>query len=98
MKKIVLVFLLSQSLILSAFARHGEDPCKYILEVCERSGFIYGEVGIGKGLWRDCVNPIIQGTQPNNLASGMALPSVPAQVVADCKKEQPRFGEGKVGK
>ncbi len=61
-------------------------------------GLIQGEAVEGKGLWHDCVDSIVQGIQPNKLAPGMTIPTVPAQVVAACKAKHPHFGESKVGK
>ena len=49
----------------------------------------------GKGLWMDCVNPIIKATTAKK--SVLPFPSVDPSVVAACKAKHPKFGEGKVG-
>ena len=79
----------------AAHAQKGEGPCKQIKEACEKAGFVKGEAKQGKGLWMDCVDPIIQGTTAKK--SVLPLPVVDAGVVAACKAKNPKFGEGKVG-
>jgi hypothetical protein len=76
----------------SAFA---QGPCQQIKSACLSAGFIPKDVKQGKGLWRDCVAPIIQGQTPNNAT--LPLPSVDPSVVSACKAKNPKFGEGKVG-
>ena len=72
-------------------------PCKKIAEVCEAAGFIKGDWKNGDGLWRDCVNPIIQGVKSAPGAS-KPLPIVDAKSISACKAKHPKFGGGKVGK
>ncbi|MEO5968571.1 MAG: hypothetical protein ABIQ95_01485 [Bdellovibrionia bacterium] len=98
MKKIFLVFGVSLILSASAFAegekKHG--PCKEIREACTKAGFKKGDWKNGDGLFRDCINPIMQGV--TTVPSGkLPLPSVDAAIVAACKAKKPKFGEGKVG-
>lgn len=73
-----------------------EGPCKKIVEACKGAGFIQGDWKKGDGLWRDCVDPIIQGatTVPGATKS---LPKVSADDIAACKAKRPKFGSGKVG-
>src|SRR6478672_8082006 len=84
----------------SAFAEGGADkapgPCKQIAETCKNAGFIPGDWKKGDGLWRDCVDPIVQGvtTVPGGTKP---LPIVNASLVAACKAKHPKFGSGKVG-
>lgn len=85
---VTLAFLAS-----SAFAA-GNGPCAQIEQACASAGFIKGEYKEGKGLWRDCVDPIVQGKTVN---SAIPLPTVNPTVVAACKAKKPKFGEGKVG-
>lgn len=75
---------------------HAPGPCQQIEKACLDAGFIKGDWKKGDGLWRDCVDPIMQGktTVPG---ATKALPSVDAGVVAACKAKHPKFGEGKVG-
>jgi hypothetical protein len=70
-------------------------PCEQIKQACLSAGFIPNDAKQGKGLWMDCVNPIVQGTTAKK--SVIALPSVDPTVVAACKAKHPKFGEGKVG-
>jgi hypothetical protein len=76
-----------------AFA-HAEGPCHKIKEQCQAAGFIQGDAKEGKGLWVDCVDPIIQGTTAKK--SVLPLPTVDASTIAACKKARPKFGAGKV--
>lgn len=71
-------------------------PCKQIAEACKSAGFIKGDWKNGDGLWRDCVNPIVQG-QTTVPGATKPLPTVDAGVVAACKAKHPKFGSGKVG-
>ncbi len=86
-------------LALAAPLAHGEDanegPCKQIKEACTKAGFIKGEAKEGKGLWKDCIDPIMQGTTAKK--SVLPLPSVDPSLVAACKAKRPKFGSGKVG-
>ncbi len=71
-------------------------PCKQIAEACEHAGFVKGDWKKGDGLWRDCVNPIVQG-QTSVPGSTKALPQVDASLISACKAKHPNFGHGKVG-
>ena len=71
-------------------------PCKQVEQACKNAGFIPGDWKKGDGLWRDCVDPIMQG-QTSVPGATKPLPSVDAKAVADCKAQHPKFGGGKVG-
>ena len=71
-------------------------PCKKIAAACKTAGFIDGDWKKGDGLWRDCVDPIIQG-QTSVPGATKPLPTVDGQIVALCKAKHPKFGAGKVG-
>jgi len=71
-------------------------PCRAVEQACKNAGFIQGDWKKGDGLWRDCVDPIMQG-QTNVPGATKPLPSVDAKAVADCKSARPKFGSGKVG-
>ena len=71
-------------------------PCNQIAAACKSAGFIQGDWKKGDGLWRDCVDPIIQG-QTSVKGATKPLPSVDPTVVAACKAKHPKYGEGKVG-
>jgi hypothetical protein len=62
-------------------------PCKQITAACENAGFTQGH-----GLQRDCIAPIMQGTQPPKSAT--PLPVVAPNLVAACKAKNPNFGQG----
>jgi hypothetical protein len=96
-KSIVAVTLaLSSAATTSAFAQQGQpEPCEQIKSACQSAGFIQGDAKQGKGLWMDCVNPIMQGkTAPHAV---LAVPSVSPSLISACKAKRPKFGEGKVG-
>ncbi len=81
----------------SASAHEKMNPaCKQIADSCKAAGFVKGDWKKGDGLWRDCVDPIVQG-QTSVPGATKPLPTVDAKVVADCKASNPKFGEGKVG-
>lgn len=89
----VLFVTLALSLF-SAPSFAGNGPCEQIVNACTGAGFVVKEAKEGKGLWRDCVNPIIQGTTASK--SVLPLPTVAPAVIAACKTKRPHFGEGKV--
>ena len=72
------------------------NECKQIAEACRQAGFIKGDWKKGDGLWRDCVNPIVQG-KTSVPGATKPLPAVDGKLVADCKAKHPKFGGGKVG-
>jgi len=75
---------------------HGPGPCKQIAEACESAGFIKGDWKKGDGLWRDCVNPLVQH-QTSVPGATKPLPKVDEDLIAKCKAHHPKFGGGKVG-
>jgi hypothetical protein len=77
-------------------ANHPPGPCKQIAMACENAGFIKGDWKKGDGLWRDCVDPIVQG-QTNVLGATKSLPTVDSKLISECKAKHPKFGAGKVG-
>ncbi len=91
-----LIYLLSVMLLASGpLSRANEGPCKQIKEACEKAGFVKGEAKEGKGLWMDCIDPVVQGTTAKK--SVLPLPSIDPSIIAACKKNHPKFGSGKVG-
>ncbi len=78
----------------SAYAENEghEGPCKQIKESCEHAGFIKGEAKEGKGLWMDCIQPIMTGTP--NPKSKMALPAIDPKIIEACKQKHHDFGTG----
>ena len=92
-----LIVLLAFAFSTAAMAAGGQPgPCAQIEQACQGAGFVKGAWKQGDGLWRDCVDPIIQG-QTTVQGATRPLPSVNPTVVAACKAKRPKFGEGKVG-
>jgi lysophospholipase L1-like esterase len=81
-----------------------EDPsgasttgaCGDIVNACLAAGFIHGDWRVGKGFWFDCVDPIIQGRTTVSGAS-KPLPKVAPAVIAACKNQNQKFGNGQIG-
>jgi hypothetical protein len=66
-----------------------QGACGAIRAACEAAGF-----SPGSGLQAGCIVPIIQGKPPRR--AGNPLPQIDPQQVADCKTENPRFGQGRL--
>ena len=71
-------------------------PCKQIAAACQSAGFIKGDWKKGDGLWRDCVDPIMQG-KSSAPGGTKPLPQVDAGLISACKAKHPKYGGGKVG-
>ena len=99
-KMFALIVLTASPLLVLAQAKKGEHgapgPCKAVERACKNAGFIPGDWKKGDGLWRDCVNPIMQ-RQTNVPGATRPLPTVDAKAIAECKAQHPKFGSGKVG-
>ena len=95
-----LVVLSMCSVLALAQGKKGDQgapgPCKEVEQACKNAGFIPGDWKKGDGLWRDCVDPIMQG-QTNVPGATKPLPQVSQKAVADCKAQHPKYGAGKVG-
>jgi N-acetylglucosamine-6-sulfatase len=72
----------------------GQSSCRQIRSACADAGFVAGGASGGNGLFVDCVLPIMQGKAQRPKAS-KPLPQVDPQMVADCKAQNPDFGQGK---
>jgi hypothetical protein len=104
MKPILMLVSLSALVSVAALAAdtnpqhqgHAPGPCQQIAKACKDAGFIPGDWKKGDGLWRDCVDPVVQG-QTNVPGATKPLPTVDPSVVAACKAKHPKFGSGKVG-
>ncbi len=89
------IFIFS-SLSFGAGLAGAPGPCMKIAEVCQAAGFTKGDWKKGDGLWRDCVDPIVQGVKsPSGITK--PLPIVDSATIAACKAKHPKFGGGKVG-
>jgi hypothetical protein len=65
----------------AAGATSGLHPCHAIEAACKAAGFLKGGAAQGKGLWKDCIQPILAGTA----VSGV---SVSAEDVQACKAKK----------
>ncbi|UYL08100.1 hypothetical protein B9G69_013700 [Bdellovibrio sp. SKB1291214] len=63
MKSLVMALVLMGSV--SAFANDGhggkDHPCAKVKAACEAAGFKQGAHKDKKGLWKDCVDPVMEG-------------------------------------
>jgi hypothetical protein len=68
---------------ISAFAQGGESmkPCNQIRSACEAAGFIKGGHKEKKGLFKDCLDPILEGQSVVGVSIG-------ADVVTACKEKK----------
>lgn len=65
----------------SAFAQKDNHPCKDVKAACESAGFIKGDHKDKKGLYKDCMQPIMNGQSVPGVNVG-------ADVVAACKAKK----------
>jgi arylsulfatase A-like enzyme len=66
--------------------------CERIKAACQEAGFVQGGGKEGRGLWLDCIGPIMHGESHPRKAS-KPLPRVDAQMVAACRAQDPQFGQ-----
>jgi serine/threonine protein kinase len=69
------------------------NSCAQIAKACALAGFGSGSGYAGKGLFTDCVDPLMQG-KPQPQAAVIPLPQVDPQTIAACKQVDPDFGHG----
>jgi len=72
-------------------------PCKQVESACRSAGFHEQGEPEGKGLWVQCVTPVLEG-RPAPKAAKLPLPQVDPKVVAACRADNPNFGKGKASK
>jgi hypothetical protein len=73
-------------------ATSATDPCEQIKQTCEKAGFVKGQAKQGSGLWKDCIDPIMQGkAQPKDAT--LKLPTLDPAVVSACKAKRPNWGQ-----
>jgi hypothetical protein len=53
----------------------GAGPCQQIENDCKTNGYIAGEAKLGKGLWWDCMCPLIAPGFPEPSKNVLAVPS-----------------------
>jgi hypothetical protein len=71
------------------------SPCNQVESACKSAGFVDGAKE-GKGLWSDCIGPVMQGHPVSKGAK--PLPRVDDKVVAACHAKDPTFGETRKAK
>jgi hypothetical protein len=71
------------------------DACNQVESACKSAGFLDGAKE-GKGLWSDCIEPVMQGHPMPKGAK--PLPRVDDNVVAACRAKDPTFGEPRKAK
>lgn len=76
----------------AAVAAPDEGACGRIAAACRAAGFVRGGAAGGDGLLVDCLVPLVRGTAPPHKTS-KPLPRIDAELVAQCKAENPVFGE-----
>jgi hypothetical protein len=91
MKKILLTVIVATGLSASAWAADTtpaaesaagpNHPCRAIAELCKAAGFVKGGASTGKGLLKNCMEPIMSG----QAVSGV---SVSADEVQACKAKK----------
>lgn len=64
--------------------------CQQIRSACLDAGFVQGGAREGNGLWRDCIDPVMQGWIPRG--ARLPLPHVNPRIVAACRTNNPTFG------
>ena len=76
-------------------AAHKEVPatCREVEGACRSAGFIDKGSNEGKGLWSECIEPIMQG-RPQSKAAKLPLPKVSPNTVSACKSEDSSYGQG----
>jgi hypothetical protein len=62
----------------------GNGPCKQIESDCKKNGYVAGEAGQGKGLWWDCMCPLIAPNFPEPSKNVLSVPS-DSGLVAACR-------------
>jgi hypothetical protein len=93
-------YLLTLTLAVPLYAqtpaeKEASNPCNEVEAACRNAGFVEKGSSEGKGLWSECIEPIMQG-RPQSKAAKLPLPKLDSKVVAACKAKHPTYGqEGK---
>jgi hypothetical protein len=85
-------FIVGLGATVSVQAAPRQRACAEIRAACEQAGFVQGGARSGDGLFVDCVVPIMRGT-PQPRRASRPLPQINLQLVADCKAQNPNFGQ-----
>ena len=86
----VLAAALAGQLYAQAAKPDANNPCTQIESACKSAGFHEGGSKEGKGLWSDCIDPVMKGHPVSN---GAKLPGIDDKVVAACRAKAPTWGE-----
>jgi hypothetical protein len=86
----VLAAALAGPLYAQAAKPSANDPCAQVESACKSAGFHNGGSKEGKGLWSDCIDPLMKG---HPVIGGKPLPGVDDKVVAACRAKDPTFGQ-----
>jgi N-acetylglucosamine-6-sulfatase len=76
---------------LALHAAPDRGGCQQIKSACRYAGFVPGGARAGNGIWRDCIDPIMQGA--GQRAASLPLPWVSPRLVAACRTADPYFGQ-----
>lgn len=71
------------------------DSCQLVGAACQAAGFVDGAWKSGNGLWRDCINPIMQ-QKPQRPSAELPLPEVSSRLIDRCRQINKTFGSGKI--
>ena len=71
-------------------AQRPVGPCRQIVQACRAAGFVRGQAKEGKGLFKNCVEPILAGQSVQGV-------SVDASVVQACQQRRQRRKGGNGG-
>jgi hypothetical protein len=66
------------------------EPCRQITHACKSAGFVRGEAKEGKGLFKDCVQPILKG----QTVQGVTVDPSVVQACQQKKHNHPHNGNG----
>jgi hypothetical protein len=86
--------VISLGAVVTAQAAPRYPACAEIRASCKQAGFMRGHAKTGEGIFVDCIAPIMRGTSQPRRAS-KPLPQINPQLVADCKAQNPNFGQRK---
>jgi hypothetical protein len=97
-RRIFCLFVLSLILCATQSAKAITTQCSVIENACLSAGFAASgsKGGKGKGVWLDCVNPIMQGTKSKTATIPLPTAVTQAEITA-CKTSSATFGSGRVG-